>query len=258
MAPRTLAYWATAERAAATGAGTAGHARFSGFCSPSGGRLDGAPRRSPAAPTQPNRGSVRLSRPQAALLDGPRALRGFGLPPATRFRRRPPGHRRHRHALPRLPRTGRPGRRDSSRPADDERPADAARGFGHWFTRSAFAPASRSAQKRRTAASRLGRSPPSGASRRDSGITSICSSATRRSLSGLATLRCGWPCSASPPGEAWLTPPQRRGQPGVMQEDQRRELREGGQKARAAVGAGPQTFDDYAAGAPRCRGRGER
>ena len=30
------------------------------------------------------------------------------------------------------------------------------RGFGHWFTWSAFAPASRSAQERRTAASRLG------------------------------------------------------------------------------------------------------
>jgi hypothetical protein len=29
------------------------------------------------------------------------------------------------------------------------------RGFGHWFTWSAFAPASRSAQERRTAASRL-------------------------------------------------------------------------------------------------------
>jgi hypothetical protein len=29
------------------------------------------------------------------------------------------------------------------------------RGFGHWFTWSAFAPASRSAQQRRTAASRL-------------------------------------------------------------------------------------------------------
>jgi hypothetical protein len=30
LAPRTLAYWATAERAAATDSGTAGHARFSG------------------------------------------------------------------------------------------------------------------------------------------------------------------------------------------------------------------------------------
>ena len=258
MAPRTLAYWATAERAAATGAGTAGHARFS--ASARRPAVVWTARHVDRQRLPPNRTvvPVRLSRPQAALLDGPRALRGFGLPPASRIRRRPPGHRRHRHALPRLLGTGRAGRRDPSRPADDERPADAARGFGHWFTRSAFAPASRSAQKRRTAASRLGRSPPSGASRRDSGITSICSSATRRSLSGLATLRCGWPCSASPPGEAWLTPPQRRGQPGEMQEDQRRELREGGQKARAAVGAGPQTFDDYAAGAPRCRGRGER
>ena len=89
-------------------------------------RLDGPPCRSQAAPAQPNRGSVRLSRPQAALLDGPRALRGLGLPPASRFRRRPRGQRRHRHALPRLPGTGRAGRRDSSRPADDERPADAA------------------------------------------------------------------------------------------------------------------------------------
>ena len=69
---------------------------------------------------------VRFSRPQAALLDGPRALRGLSLPPASRFRRRPRGHRRHHYALPRLLGTGRAGRRDSSRPADDERPADAA------------------------------------------------------------------------------------------------------------------------------------
>src|SRR5262245_35465787 len=34
-------------------------------------------------------------------------------------------------------------------------PGSLKRGFGHWFTWSAFAPASRSAQKRRTAASRL-------------------------------------------------------------------------------------------------------
>ena len=89
-------------------------------------RLDGSPRRSPAAPTQPNRGSVRLSRPQAALLDSPRARRGISLPPASRFRRRPRGHRRRHHALPRLLGTDRAGRRDSSRPADDDRPANAA------------------------------------------------------------------------------------------------------------------------------------
>src|SRR5262249_46452300 len=69
---------------------------------------------------------VRLSRPQAALLDGPRALRGLRLPPASRLRRRSRGHRRHRRALPRLLGTGRAGRRDSSRRADDKRPADAA------------------------------------------------------------------------------------------------------------------------------------
>src|SRR5215510_11348785 len=50
------------------------------------------------SPTEPNRRQVRVPRPEAALLDGPRALRGLGLPPASGLRRRPRGRRRHHHA----------------------------------------------------------------------------------------------------------------------------------------------------------------
>jgi hypothetical protein len=78
--------------------------------------------------------------------------------------------------------------------------------------------------------------------RRDRGVTSICSSATRRSLSWLATLHCSWPCSELPPGKLGSHGPRDAASPGESQADQRRELRDGGQKARAALGAGPQTF----------------
>ena len=46
----------------------------------------------------PNRTVVQFDfrDPKRAVLDGPRALGGLSLPPASRLRRRPRGHRRHR------------------------------------------------------------------------------------------------------------------------------------------------------------------
>ena len=52
-------------------------------------------------------------------------LRGLGLPPAPRVRRRPRGHGRHCHPLPRLPGARRAGRRDAGAQADAERPEGA-------------------------------------------------------------------------------------------------------------------------------------
>ena len=49
---------------------------------------------------------IRLSRSGQTLLDGARALRGLGVPAASRVRHRPRGEGRHRHPLPRLPGTG--------------------------------------------------------------------------------------------------------------------------------------------------------
>ena len=69
---------------------------------------------------------VRLSRPPSALLDGARALRGLGLPAASRVRHRPRGQGRHDHPLSRLPGTDRTRRRDADAEADDERPAGTA------------------------------------------------------------------------------------------------------------------------------------
>jgi hypothetical protein len=61
-------------------------------------------------------------------------------------------------------------------------------------------------------------------------------------VTALATLRCRWPYSESPPAKLRSHGPRDAASPGETQEDERREFRQGGQKARAAVGAGPQTF----------------
>ena len=66
----------------------------------------------------------------AWCLSPPRSRSAFEHPVSTSTSR----SRRHRHALPRRPRTGRARRRDPGRPADDERRANAATRIRRLFT----------------------------------------------------------------------------------------------------------------------------
>ena len=118
-------------------------------------RLDGPPRRSRAASPGSHGGPVRLPRPGEALLDGARALRGLGLPPAPRVRRRPSWSRSTPRPSTASTWARRAGRRAPGRQADDERPEGASARVRRWF---AWAPSHRPAgraDERRRAASRL-------------------------------------------------------------------------------------------------------
>ena len=119
-------------------------------------RLDGPPRRSRAAPTRPNRGPVRLSRPQASATgwssSPPRSRSASSIPGSTSTSRStstPPRSTASTLGRAELGGAIRAGQLTMSGPRTLQR------GFGRWFTWSAFAPASRSAEERRTAASRL-------------------------------------------------------------------------------------------------------
>ena len=77
-------------------------------------------------PSQPNRGSFDFRAPKRRFWMVLEPSEVFGLPPASRLRRRPRGRHRHRHALRRLPEPDRAGRSDASGGADDERRTGAA------------------------------------------------------------------------------------------------------------------------------------